>query len=108
MARLATVGAQARRAASHATLVLAQWHIRRYIYAMKRTSVFIDEQTLYKLNRAAQQAGVSAASLVREAITAYLASPKTSAVPSIVGAFASGTSDTSERADELLWSNPHE
>ena len=79
-----------------------------YIYGMKRTTVFLDERTLLRLRRAAQRKGVSSATLVREAVNRYLdAPPVTTGLPSVAGQFASGHRDTAERADELLWPNPH-
>ncbi len=78
------------------------------MYSMKRTTVFLDEETLQRLQKVAQRTGVSSAALVREAIALYLDTPKaSSAMPSITGLFSSGRTDTSERADELLWSDPH-
>jgi metal-responsive CopG/Arc/MetJ family transcriptional regulator len=75
---------------------------------MKRTTIFLPEQTLRELQRAAQRKHVSTATLVREAVTTYLSAPATgSDLPSITGQFASGARDTSERADELLWKDPH-
>ncbi len=75
---------------------------------MKRTTVFLDEDMHYRLQRAAQRTGVSSASLVREAVAHYLATPTTSAeAPTIAGQFGSGSRDTSERVDELLWRDPH-
>ena len=76
---------------------------------MKRTSLFLDDRLLESLRRAADKRGVSVALLVREAVAAYLAGPRATApVPSIAGKYASGTTDTSTRVDELLWKNPHE
>lgn len=78
------------------------------MYAMKRTSLFLDDKLLETLRRAADKRGVSVASLVREAVSAYLAPPRGAArVPSIAGKFSSGKTDTSERVDELLWRDPH-
>ncbi len=78
------------------------------IYDMKRTTIFLDEQLIRRLRRAAQQKGVSGATLVREALARYLADPGLrGGVPSIAGKFASGMSDTSQRVDELLWRDPH-
>lgn len=75
---------------------------------MKRTTIFLPEQTLQQLQRAAQRKNVSAATLVREAIASYLSAPGVGrALPSIAGKFASGNSDTSERVDELLKRDPH-
>jgi hypothetical protein len=81
----------------------------QHIYAMKRTTVFLDEGTLERLRRAAQRQGVSSATLVREAVARYLeAPPGTGGLPSIAGQFASTHSDTVDRADELLWRDPHQ
>lgn len=75
---------------------------------MKRTTIFLDEQTLIRLKRAAQRQGVASAALVREAIHRYLdAPPDTIGLPSIAGQFASGASDTADRTDDLLWRDPH-
>lgn len=75
---------------------------------MKRTTIFLPEQTLKQLHRVAQRKNISAATLVREAVAQYLNAPATTAtLPSIAGQFASGRSDTSERVDELLWPDPH-
>lgn len=75
---------------------------------MKRTSIFLEEQLLRKLQRTAERQGVSAATLVREALSRYLAEPGAGGgLPSIAGKFTSGAADTSERVDELLWTDPH-
>ena len=75
---------------------------------MKRSTVFFDEQTMLRLQRAARRSGVSTASLVREAVAMYLAAPaEASPLPSIAGQFASGTSDTAETVDTLLWKDQH-
>jgi hypothetical protein len=75
---------------------------------MRRTSLFLDERLLSQLKRAADKRGVSVAKLVREAVAAYLVEqPAAVRVPSIAGQFGSGHDDTAERADELLWSDPH-
>ncbi len=75
---------------------------------MKRTSLFLDAKTLRDAQRLAKSRGVSMATLVREAMAAYLAGPPAGdPLPSIAGSFSSGTSDTSERVDELLWRDPH-
>jgi len=75
---------------------------------MKRTTVFLDEQILARLRRAAQRQGVSSAILVREAVSRYLDAPHgTAQLPSVAGKFSSSTTDTAERVDELLWRDPH-
>ena len=75
---------------------------------MKRTTIFLDEKLQHRLQRLAERQGTSFASVVREALALYVARPARVAVlPSVAGRFASGTSDTSERVDELLWPDPH-
>ena len=78
------------------------------MYAMRRTSLFLDEVLLRQLQRKARGDGVSFAHVVREALAQYVAQPRGAVVlPSIAGQFASGTTDTSARVDELLWRDPH-
>ena len=75
---------------------------------MKRTTVFLDEATLLRLQKVAQRTGVSSAALVREALAMYLDAPVApSPMPSITGQFASGSTDTAEHVDDLLWRDPH-
>jgi hypothetical protein len=75
---------------------------------MKRTTVFLDDALLARLQRLAQRQGVSFATLVREALAEYVVKPRAgTSLPSIAGRFSSGESDTSERVDALLWSDPH-
>jgi len=78
------------------------------MYAMRRTSLFLDEQTIKRMQKLARSRGVSFATVVREALAQYVADAEAApALPSIAGRFASGTADTSERVDELLWRDPH-
>jgi hypothetical protein len=79
------------------------------MYAMKRTSLFLDEGLLRGLRQAARRRGTSVAALVREAVALYLAAPGPSsgALPSVAGRFASGLPDTAERSEDLLWRDPH-
>jgi hypothetical protein len=75
---------------------------------MKRTSLFLDTKILDSLKRAAHREQVSVASIVRVAISRYLAEPSVGArLPSVTGRFSSGTSNTAGRTDELLWRDPH-
>ncbi len=79
------------------------------MYAMKRTSLFLDERLLRSLSRAAKQRQVSVASLIREAVANYLAdSVSGGRLPSIAGRFSSGRDDVAERNEELLWNEPHQ
>lgn len=76
---------------------------------MKRTSLFLDEKLLRNLRRVAEREGVSVASIVREAVSAYLRNPvKAGRVPAIAGRFSSGHGDTAARTDDFLWRDPHE
>ena len=79
------------------------------MYVVKRTTVFLDEPLIRRAMRMARSQGRSFASLVREAVAAYVAgSPKgRRPLPSITGIADSGETDTSERVDELLWTDPH-
>lgn len=75
---------------------------------MKRTSLFLDEDVMRAIEAEAARRGVSTASIVREALAAYISRPGGSmSLPSIAGQFESGHADTSSRVDELLWQDPH-
>jgi len=79
------------------------------MYAMRRTSLFLDDQIIKRMQKLARSRGVSFATVVREALAQYAAvGEPPSGVPSIAGRFASGSSETSERVDELLWRDPHD
>jgi hypothetical protein len=79
------------------------------MYVMRRTTLFLDDRTQKQLRQLARKRGTSVAQLVREALALYIARPATpgAAMPSVAGRFTSGTSDTSERVDDLLWRDPH-
>lgn len=77
---------------------------------MRRTTIFLPDVELRRTQRLARQRGMSFAELVRRALSRYLEMEEEAGnnpLPSIAGRFQSGTADTSERADELLWSEPH-
>lgn len=70
---------------------------------MKRTTVFLDEPMLRRLKQKARADGKSFAQCVREAVAAYVAQPKgPQPLPSWVGMFDSGRTDTSEHVDEII------
>lgn len=79
------------------------------MYAMQRTSLFLDEQLINRARKLARQRGVTFAAVVREALAEYMSAETAHAegLPAIAGRFASGESDTSGRVDELLWRDPH-
>jgi len=71
---------------------------------MKRTTVFLPEALERDLSVYAKRSGKPAASIVREAIAAYIGDDgNRHALPSFAAAFDSGHTDTAERADELLF-----
>ncbi|HEX5437344.1 MAG TPA: ribbon-helix-helix protein, CopG family [Gemmatimonadaceae bacterium] len=76
---------------------------------MERTTIFVDSDLLRQARRRARQEGKSFAAVVREALAAYVSGTAHAGgqLPSVTGRFASGASDTSERVDELLWTEPH-
>jgi hypothetical protein len=70
---------------------------------MKRTTIFIDESLERRLKQYARRQGKSVAQCVREAVAAYVAAPAGKRpLPSWVGMWDSGYTDTSERVDEIL------
>lgn len=77
---------------------------------MKRTTVFLEEGLLRRAQQVARREGWSFAQLVREALAQYLAGGRLGKrkLPSFVGMFASGHTDTAARAEELLWHDPHD
>ena len=80
------------------------------IWHMKRTTIFVPEALERDLQLCARAEGRPAAGIVRDALAEYLARRRPSApLPSFVGAFASGRSDTAERHEELLFAalDPH-
>ena len=76
---------------------------------MKRTTIFLDDPLLRRAQTYARQHGVSVATVIREAVSAFLAgSPGASSrLPSLTGRFDSNTGDTSAHPDQLLWRDPH-
>jgi predicted DNA-binding protein len=75
---------------------------------MRRTSLFLDDQTIKRMQKLARARGVSFATVVREALAQYVADVEpASGLPSIAGRFSSGSTDTSTRVDEFLWRDPH-
>jgi predicted transcriptional regulator len=78
---------------------------------MKRTTVFIPETLERELQLCARQEGRPTAALVREALADYVARHRpTAELPSFVGSFASGRSDTAERHEDLIFRTltPHD
>lgn len=78
------------------------------MYAMRRTTIFLDEQLLRRARQFARREGKSFAAVVRESLAAYVSGGRGTPLPSLTGRFASGRPDTSKRVDELLWPEPHD
>lgn len=72
--------------------------------------MFLDEPLIRRAMRRARSEGRSFAALVREAVAEYVARRPTGhrPLPSFTGKYDSGHTDTSERVDELLWTDPHD
>ncbi len=74
---------------------------------MKRTTIFVPEPLERDLQLYARSERKPVAFVVREALAEYLAARQpASAMPSFVGIGQSGRSDTAERHEELLWTEP--
>jgi len=71
---------------------------------MKRTTVFLSEALERELQLHAAREGRSTASVLREALSEYVAQRRVPGkLPSFAGAFSSGRFDTAERHEELLF-----
>lgn len=68
---------------------------------MKRTTIYFEPDLEVLLKREVHRQRRPMASIVREAVHAYLAREPPQAPPG-AGAFASGRRDTAERVDEIL------
>lgn len=74
---------------------------------MRKTTVYFDEETALLLRQLANAAGRSQAELIRDAVTRYVGQAARP-LPRGVGAYNSGRSDISTRAEELLKAAVHE
>lgn len=104
---------------------LPDWHVQgargpaaglpiraRVMYAsichMKRTTIFVDEALEHDLRAIAGRRGQPVASLVREALAAFVAGEKRGrrTTLSFVAAGASGRADTAERHEAIVFRPP--
>jgi len=69
---------------------------------VKRTTVYLDDHTIERLQRLSEASGKTQAAVIREAIAVYSSSRGSRRPPRSVGMGTSGAGDTSERAEELL------
>jgi hypothetical protein len=72
---------------------------------MHKTTLYLDEATLVEIRQLAQRRGTNQATVVREALSEYLAKSSRPR-PKGIGAYTSGQDDVSERAEEILGSRP--
>lgn len=70
--------------------------------ADERTTVYLEAESYRALKQLARERGVSAASLVREAVVDYANRHAQKRRPKSVGAFRTGDPTLSERAEALL------
>lgn len=78
---------------------------------MKRTTIFLDEGLERDVKALAERQGCSTASVVREALAAYVTEQRESGSDlSFVAAGNSGSNDVAERHEEILFGDlePHE
>lgn len=69
---------------------------------MKKTIIYLPEETEANLQELADQSGKSVSEFIQELISNYL-SQKPKKLPKSLGMGASGRSDLSSKTDELLW-----
>jgi predicted transcriptional regulator len=69
---------------------------------MEKTTLYLDAADYRKLKRIAARKGRAPAALVREAVAEYVVRHGRAPAPRSVGAFSSGRTDISERAEDLL------
>jgi predicted transcriptional regulator len=74
---------------------------------MKRTTIFVDPALEKHVQALAERRHVTFASVVREALVAYVADQGDTPQLSFIGAGMSGQRDVAERHEELLWKDPH-
>ncbi len=67
-----------------------------------KTTVYLTDADYRRLKQLARRQGVPAAKLVREAVAEYVSRHAKKLRPRSIGAFRSGVSDISERAEEYL------
>ena len=73
---------------------------------MKRTTVYLEEETDLEFSRLARQQDRSKAELIREALKAYISREKQPRkLPSSVGMVNSGGNDFADNAEEALWTD---
>jgi len=67
---------------------------------MHKTTLYLDDATYERIRRRAEASGTTQASIIREALAAFLG--ESMPRPSSIGMGDSGSGDLSERAEELL------
>ena len=72
---------------------------------MSKTTLYIDQETLFDVKQLARAKGTNQSSIIREAVSQYLVRHQRPLAKGI-GAYQSGRSDISERIEELLDERP--
>lgn len=92
------------------TLAVGAPNVCCMMYDMQRTTIFIPEALEAELRQYARRRQQPIAWVVREAVATYLANNRRFKMPASIGLFASGETDVSERAEELLFADltPHD
>jgi metal-responsive CopG/Arc/MetJ family transcriptional regulator len=81
----------------------ASIHMHEWRCAMKRTTVFADEDVLRKLREIAKRENSSVAEVTRKALVEYVSRRRAKRSRlSLVGVGRSGRKDVAERSEELL------
>jgi hypothetical protein len=70
--------------------------------AEERTTVYLESESYRAIKQLARERGVSAASLVREAVAEYASRHAPRRMPKSIGAFRTGDPTLAERAEALL------
>lgn len=77
-----------------------------YLPSMKRTTVFLEEDSERELEALAARDGRGKSEMIREAISEYVARRAGErGLPGFTAAGASGRSDTAERHEEILFAD---
>ena len=75
-----------------------------HTYAMKRTTIFADDDVLRELKEISAEENISVAEAMRKAMRIYVQQKRRRKTNlSFVGISSSGRKDISERHEELLW-----
>jgi len=76
----------------------------KHIYAMKRTTIFVDDEVFVSLKRIAKEEGKTRWEIIRQALQKFIDERYTARRSiSFIGVGRSGHKDISERSERLFW-----